>query len=54
MATLVSNENFTLDTANQLYAQTGFKLLTSYLESVQTNYHAEAVNTNFAESEAAR
>jgi serine protease inhibitor len=43
-----------LDTANQLYVQTGFKLLTSYLENVHSNYLAEAVNTDFAESEAAR
>jgi serine protease inhibitor len=54
LATLVSNENFTLNTANQLYLQTGFKLLTSYLENVQSNYLANAVNTDFAESEAAR
>lgn len=54
LATLVSNENFTLDTANKLYVQDGFKLLDSFLETTLTNYHAESVSTNFADGEASR
>jgi serine protease inhibitor len=54
LATLVSNDNFTLDSANKLYVQEGFKLLDSFLQTTQKNYHAEAEATNFGESEAAR
>ena len=52
--TLASNENFTLDSANKLYVQEGFKLHDSFLETTSKNFHAEAEATNFANSEAAR
>ncbi len=54
LPTLASNANFTLDTANSLYVQEGFKLLDSFVHKVRSNYHSDAVNTDFSKSEAVR
>lgn len=54
LSTLASNENFTLDSANKIYVQEGFKLLDSFLQTTSKHFHAEAEATNFGASEAAR
>ena len=48
-----SNENFTLETANRVYAQNGFSLNPDYSKTLRTYFGAEAQQVNFAESVAA-
>jgi serine protease inhibitor len=53
LTSLVSNENFILESANKVYVQSGFKLLDSFLQTTQKNYLAEAEAVDFAESQLA-
>ena len=53
LTSLVSNENFILESANKVYVQSGFKLLDSFLQTTKKNYLAEAEALDFAESQMA-
>ena len=53
MTSLVSNENFTLESANKVYVQSGYKLLDSFLQTTKKNYLAEAEAIDFGESQIA-
>jgi serine protease inhibitor len=53
LTSLVSNENFTLESANKVYVQSGYKLLDSFLQTTKKNYLAEAEALDFAESQIA-
>jgi serine protease inhibitor len=50
LTSLVSNENFILESANKVYVQSGFK---SFLQTTKKNYLAEAEAVDFAESQIA-
>ena len=54
LSLLKSNEDFTLEAANKLYAQSGFDLLESYQEMAKSHYKAPVESLNFAEAEASR
>jgi serpin B len=47
---LKSNENFTLETANRIYSQTGFALNPTYLDVLRNSLKAEAKQLDFAKS----
>ncbi|CAG7786209.1 unnamed protein product [Allacma fusca] len=47
---LKSNENYTLETANRIYSQTGFALNPSYLDTLRTSLKADAKQLDFSKS----
>merc|ERR1719186_851856 len=51
---LRGNDNFTLETANKLFVQEGYKLMEEFVKVMEDKFFAEATQTNFAASEAAR
>merc|ERR1719509_207775 len=51
---LRGNENFTLETANKLFVQEGYKLVEDFVKVMEKSFYAEATQTNFAASEVAR
>ena len=54
LSLLKSNDDFTLEAANKLFAQEGYKLLDTYQEIAKNHYKASVEPLNFAEEEAAR
>jgi len=50
LESLKSNENFTLETANRVYTQTGFSLNPTYVDTVKGSFLAEAQQLNFGDA----
>merc|ERR1719186_2407971 len=51
---LRGNDNFTLETANKLFVQEGYKLVEEFVKVMEDKFFAEATQTDFAASEVAR
>merc|ERR1719290_457731 len=51
---LRGNGNFTLETANKMYVQDGYKLVDTFTEKMREYFNTEATLTDFAKSEEAR
>ena len=51
---LRGNNNFTLETANKMYVQDGYKLVETFTEKMRDFFNTEATLTDFAKSEEAR
>merc|ERR1719402_634069 len=50
---LRGNDNFTLETANNMYVQDGYKLVEKFTEKMRNFFNTEATLTDFAKSEEA-
>jgi len=50
---LRTNENFTLETANTVFTQEGFNILSEYKETLHQHFHATIQVTDFSSNEAA-
>jgi len=50
---LRTNENFTLESASQVFVMENFQLLPEFVQNLHQNYHAGVQTVNFAESVAA-
>ena len=50
---LRTNDNFTLESASQVFVMENFKLLPEFVQNLHQNYHAGVQTVNFAESVAA-
>jgi len=48
---LRTNENFTLETANSIFAQAGFDLQSDFKNTLHQYFHASIQNTDFSENE---
>ena len=51
---LRGDENFTLETAHRLFVQEGYELMEDFVNDMKETFHAEAAQTDFADSEVAR